>query len=317
MSSLIHSPLSPSVAKKLLAKVDFDSAIRGRHAENLKQAKDELDEALELVRSLPHREVATVERLKDKLSSSILAKLPDIIAKAGLAQNDMLREAASSKIMLDFLASTVMKPPGKQGIHQAVASSHLEKNLMRTCVAPLLLPVKGPKAIVAYNHKSIDFSWCYKLYEFVLKALAGHKHTEMSGGAQDNQYNDMMAFVKAYRKDDMWKEEEKKKGDKDRCFVRYYAIADGEYYQRSSRAIAPLTLMEKMRQGLASSSPVRILTVNDVALQWALDVGEFADHVGRPLPPADAEVVRQARRIRDIRIARQGLPRANLMLRAA
>lgn len=61
--------------------------------------------------------------------------------------------------------------------------------------------------------KSIDFYWEYNNYKF----YASHKYIKESGGAQDNQYNDIKHFIENANKNS-------------ESFVKFLAICDGDYF---------------------------------------------------------------------------------------
>lgn len=63
--------------------------------------------------------------------------------------------------------------------------------------------------------KTIDFEWRYN--EFTI--YASHKYTKDSGGAQDNQYNDVKNFIKQAR--DFSKHKK----------TKFLAICDGKFYE--------------------------------------------------------------------------------------
>lgn len=67
------------------------------------------------------------------------------------------------------------------------------------------------------NIKSIDLYWFYEFNGKKIQFYSSCKHTNESGGAQDNQKNDVVSFLK----------EAQKAEDNDIFFV---AIVDGEYY---------------------------------------------------------------------------------------
>ncbi len=80
--------------------------------------------------------------------------------------------------------------------------------------------------------KSIDFIWEYTFNNKTLKFYATHKHTDSSGGAQDNQYNDVQEFHESAKS----------------CMepdIVLLSITDGSYYLKNEASVT--TKMTKLQ----------------------------------------------------------------------
>lgn len=143
---------------------------------------------------------------------------------------DLPVEFVKHKILFDNIYANVFaKDPGRQTIHQTLAAEYIKS--IPGVEDFEILPASGPDALYVVNGvvghenevdktiaKSIDFHWKYDGIEF----FASHKYTKDEGGAQDNQYHDLLIFVRnAAMSSDVGK--------------RFLAIADGPYYQRQDR----------------------------------------------------------------------------------
>lgn len=130
----------------------------------------------------------------------------------------------------DLLVLAFAKDPAKQGIHQQIACSYI-------ATFPFIyemeqLPVNDEeRTLFCYDGKvfkrkeiddprgikSIDFHWKYMFNGKELNFYASHKYTFEDGGAQDNQFNDVLAYNL----------EAKKCNNPD---IYFFSITDGEYY---------------------------------------------------------------------------------------
>ena len=129
-------------------------------------------------------------------------------------------------------ALTFAKDPAKQSIHQHVAARYIKKFPFVSNFVELPASGKGAKycingkiisgsKIKSKDVKSIDFYWEYIYKNKKLCFYATHKHTDDDGGAQDNQYNDVVSFH----------ENAKKCEDKN---IVLLSITDGNYYKVKS-----------------------------------------------------------------------------------
>ena len=132
-----------------------------------------------------------------------------------------------NKILKDnIFANQFAKDPSKQTFHQNLASDFISS--LEGVKDFKTLPANGKNAlyiidgklgkeneIVKGTSKSIDFYWRFNGYE----CYAAHKYTDVDGGSQDNQYTDLIDFLK-----NASLSKEKK--------TIFFAIGDGDYYQR-------------------------------------------------------------------------------------
>lgn len=117
------------------------------------------------------------------------------------------------------------KNPKRQNIYEKAAAEFIQKiNGVKEFVN---LPQKGKTvnsgAVInisglsesggAPKAKTIDFEWVYRGYTF----YASHKYTDVGGGSQDHQYDDLKSFINEAGPSNL----------KNTYFV---AIADGDYY---------------------------------------------------------------------------------------
>lgn len=132
----------------------------------------------------------------------------------------------------ELLVLAFAKDPAKQGIHQQIACEYIssfpfvsdmeqlpvngDERVLYCCDGKVLKrkDVDDPKGL-----KSIDFHWKYIFKGKELNFYASHKYTFEDGGAQDNQFNDVLAF----------NFEAMKCNNQD---VYFFSITDGEYYYK-------------------------------------------------------------------------------------
>ena len=126
-------------------------------------------------------------------------------------------------------ALTFAKDPGKQSIHQHIAADYIKQ--LPTISNFKELPAGGKNALYCVDGvvvngemykdkvvKSIDFYWEYIFEDKKLEFYATHKRTDRDGGAQDNQFNDVLVF------------HENAKKCKNKNIV-LLSITDGQYYK--------------------------------------------------------------------------------------
>ncbi|MCQ2570927.1 MAG: hypothetical protein MJ154_01620 [Candidatus Saccharibacteria bacterium] len=131
------------------------------------------------------------------------------------------------KILKDnVFANQFAKDPSKQSLHQKIAADFISS--ITEVVNFAQLPASGGDACYICDDgvvrkgvcshgltKSIDFYWEYGDCRY----FAAHKHTTYEGGAQDNQFNDLQAFLENASKSTL-------------ANTFFIAIGDGEYYQK-------------------------------------------------------------------------------------
>lgn len=130
-----------------------------------------------------------------------------------------------------FLINQILKSPTKQNYQENTAKKYILQNYPEFKDFKIL-PKNSTKSLYiangliidknnlsTNNHtKSIDFQWKYLKFNI----YATHKYTKESGGAQDNQYKDIISFL----------EHAKQHTKGENLFV---AICDGEYYLKNNR----------------------------------------------------------------------------------
>ena len=172
-------------------------------------------------------------------------------------------ELVKYKILTDDLFILFfIKDPGKQSIHQKLASEYLEK--VENVYEFSTLPANGKNALYVINGmvlteeqanvssstvKSIDFEWKYlNQVGDIIQCYASHKYTNDEGGGQDNQYKDIISFL-----------ENSQKHKSTNTF--FYAICDGKYYQRATNGY--MTRMEYLNNTYRGNRTIA-LTINDI-----------------------------------------------------
>ena len=139
----------------------------------------------------------------------------------GIPINDMM-DAINREPMMKWL---FVKDPKKQNIYECIAAEylqgmdmisdfrHLPNRDLLLAGGMLISSKEAEKRGADAKAKSIDFTWKTKKYT----VYASHKYTNEPGGAQDNQYRDLVEFI----------EEAGRSNVTDAVFI---AIADGAYY---------------------------------------------------------------------------------------
>lgn len=159
-------------------------------------------------------------------------KITNFAEKNNIDEKVLRAEIESSQILKYFF----MKSPEKQTYHQHFAAKKLKESALIEDLKEL--PAGGENALyLAHgtviknkdykgpkNVKSIDMSWNYKFKDKVLTFYITHKYTKENGGGQDNQYNDVKAYIK----------EASENIYDDVCFL---SITDGIYYQKKDSSI--------------------------------------------------------------------------------
>ena len=169
-----------------------------------------------------------------------------------------------------IFANQFAKDPAKQSIHQRTAGNYI-KSL--NCVESFIqLPAGGPNAryicsdgIIRIGKKlkndtvkSIDFYWRYDEKEY----YAAHKYTKDEGGAQDNQYKDLIDFLSNAAKSNYPN-------------IYFLAIGDGPFYQRSTREedVYYSTRINFMNQ-IYSNDHARAITTDELE-EYLVDNSSF------------------------------------------
>lgn len=221
---------------------------------------------------ISNRRKENVDELLENLNSHDLnIKIQNFAKKYGISY-----EVVENKIRNDSLfALQFSKDPTKQSIHQEIAAFFIY-NL------PLVsdfevLPPSGNNAYYIFNGvitrganirntkkgKSIDFKWCYTFKNKKLQFYATHKYTELTGGAQDNQFEDVCHFLNSSR-----------------CLIDYnvflFSITDGEYYlgretKISNRVISKINYLNEQYIGSRNYSTTSNYLLRDMGkeiIKW-------------------------------------------------
>lgn len=296
----INTPIpfsTDQLRKHLNASIDYEKLIKECRLKNRTDTEKDIEEALSPILSFAPQ--ATFDPKILKWPTYILKKMQRVLSEEQTDDSvKLLRVCTTNKSARELLAGMVMKDPVKQSFHEKKAHDFLATHMVLVSALPIRLPNNGPgskKASAqkgnASQVKTYDFEWEYSCSGETLRAHASHKYTSNGngngGGAQDNQFKDLCTFIEFHQANAQFTSP---------VSYRYYAIADGDYYQSPKKNGNLLkTRIEAECGKLGNDSPVRVLTVNDVALRWALDVGHWADTLGLNLPYYDACVVAEAR----------------------
>lgn len=167
--------------------------------------------------------------------------------------------------MDDVFALNFIKEPSRQNFHEDAAAYEIMKwNIVEEFKK---LDKGGDNSKVIDNGevislkdittsklitKTIDFQWdiVNQTTGEVFICYASHKYTKDSGGAQDNQYNDIKIFM------------EHAKENKNRNEL-FFAICDGKYYQIKQK-ISDKTKLELLNEYYQIENKLIALTINDL-----------------------------------------------------
>lgn len=190
--------------KKCKIKIDYEKEIKKQRKENIKIFKQKLK---------------NIDENKD-----IKEKLLNWCDRFDYDFNDLIKKLKKSNDIL--LIGQFAKDPSKQNIHEEMSFNYL-KQLPVISSQRHLTKGKNAKFIVSgkiannkgtTNVKSLDLYFCYEYKNKKLEFWTSNKYTKSSGGAQDNQFNDLQEFMKEAR-------------DVTNKNIFLLAIADGRYYQ--------------------------------------------------------------------------------------
>ena len=175
----------------------------------------------------------------DAKDEDMFLKIDNFCAKHGFDRERVMKLMRTE----EYFRAVFAIDPAKQKIHENTAAKFIEslseikdfKQLGHSDMALFhgaVMPKKELKKLGGHGTaKTIDFSWTTK----GKKIYASHKYTRESGGAQDNQYEDLKEFIREANFSDL----------SDTFFV---AIADGDYYKMkdSSAGITKLEYLNKI-----------------------------------------------------------------------
>ncbi|MDA7958173.1 MAG: hypothetical protein MPI95_03665 [Nitrosopumilus sp.] len=173
----------------------------------------------------PNWETALVNRWRENFDNFDIAqertKIVRFCQKRGIQFEDIMEAMEREPMMRWYF----VKDPKKQNIYERVAAEYLRAmelviNFRHLTSRELLLAGgmtmgtnEARQRGADPRAKSIDFRWTTGTHT----VFASHKYTEESGGAQDNQYRDLLDFM----------EEARRSTAPDVVFI---AIADGPFY---------------------------------------------------------------------------------------
>ena len=150
-------------------------------------------------------------------------KLTSYCRNHGQSPEYVLRRLYEDRTLCELFAVD----PQRQTTHQSYAADWISRNMFFV-TGFRVLPSGRKNAMYVLEgtvrtgdkpskNKSIDFYWTYPFKGRVLKFYATHKYTKQEGGAQDNQFADVLGFM----------ENANKSNDED---ARFFAVTDGDYY---------------------------------------------------------------------------------------
>lgn len=195
------------------------------------------------------------EMQKKHNDSEYIDKVKKFIKKFELEEKEIIDKYDKDKVFALFF----VKDPSRQSFHEKEAAKFIESlneqlgiNMFQNFKK---LPKSGKNTWYVANGnvidrntrqgssdgKSIDFYWEYNYKNKKLKFYASHKHTGDEGGSQDNQRNDVEAFMEGARRNTSNNE-------------KFYAITDGPYYKN---------IMNDLNDHHGNSH-VKAITINDL-----------------------------------------------------
>jgi len=193
--------------------------------------------------------------LKELETKDMQLKIDNWANKFGYSFDGIKKKIIDDKIFRCVFA----KDPAKQNLYQNIASKYI--NSLEIVKNFQVLPAGGDNAIYLTNGKilkgsslknqskdikSIDFVWNCKN----LTVYTSHKYTEISGGAQDNQYKDIQDFLNHAR-------------DCNERNVIFLAICDGDYYLQKDSKTDDETKIKRL-QRLTDNKTSFVLRINEL-----------------------------------------------------
>lgn len=188
-------------------------------------------------------------------SPEYIEKVKKFVEKFELEEKEIMEKYEKD----DVFALWFVKDPGRQSFHEKIAAKFIESLNEQLGVDMFQnfenLPTGGRNALYVSNGnvidystrqgrsdgKSIDFYWEYNYKNKKLKFYASHKYTESFGGSQDNQRNDVEAFMEGARSNRSSNE-------------KFYAITDGDHYK---------DLIDDLNE-MHGNSHVKAININDL-----------------------------------------------------
>jgi hypothetical protein len=152
-----------------------------------------------------------------------------------------------------------IKEPGRQSFHEQLAAKYIQS--LENVTNFKKMPNRGKDAIYFSNGKifkgsdlhkkhkdtkSADFMWKTGKFTF----YATHKYTDINGGGQDSQYDEIYKFLKNTLD-----------CNEKNCIV--LAICDGEYYQRKDSKTGDATKLKRLER-LTNNKTVFVKTIEEL-----------------------------------------------------
>ena len=191
--------------KKCILQIDYEQEIKNKRKENIKDFK---------------QRIKNLDKNKD-----LKEKLLNWCDRYDYDFNELVNKLNKTNDIL--IIGQFAKDPGKQNTHEDMAFEYLKKlpiikkqtHLPKGKNAKYVVGGKIKNEKGTANIKSLDCYFCYEYHNKKLDFYTSNKYTKSSGGAQDNQFNDLQEFMK----------EARDVTDKNIFLI---AVADGDYYQR-------------------------------------------------------------------------------------
>ena len=174
-------------------------------------------------------------------NKGMMKKIQTYCERTGYDFDDVVRKINSD----EMFAVTFATDPARQNLYEKLAGDYIKSIEFISQFKKLSYSGKDALYIIrgsvingetkassggSTEAKSIDFYWEHKGKKF----YAFHKYTRESGGAQDNQYNDMKSFI----------ENANSSARQDHFF---FAIADGAYFD-TQNGQAGISKIENLKQ---------------------------------------------------------------------
>lgn len=234
--------------KKCKIQIDYENEIKKKRLENIKSFKDKIN------------------NIND--NNDIKEKLFNWCDRFDYDYDELLKRLKATDDIL--IIGQFAKDPGKQNIHEDMAFDYLLKlpvisnqtHLPKGKNAKFIVGGKIKNDKGTANIKSLDCYFCYEYRNKKLEFYTSNKYTKSSGGAQDNQFNDLQEFMK----------EARDVTDKN---IFLMAVADGKYYQNKydefNTRIEYFNERYKGTRVIALTSNEILETVISESIKWLSD----------------------------------------------
>ena len=193
-----------------------------------------------------------VKNVKEDLRTGKLEqKIKNFCEKFDMAEKEVLGQIKSNKVVACLFAID----PNKQNFYETTAAGFIEEipgvngfnkhcNKVIAKGGVLTTNAELKASDTASATKEINFEWRFGGLQF----YAYHKYTKEEGGAQDNQRRRLQTFIEGSNTTRLGK-------------THFIAIADGEYYQLTSKH--QVRRIDELKQS-AQSERVHVCTINEL-----------------------------------------------------